>query len=292
MKSLSELQETLRRDGFSALAAKLPAIVKPGVLLRKQYETTTTERAPLLGVFKRSPRQTRRGLAVTPGASKLGGLPEMADDQSWPTHQGEPMQFLAQINCTELNQFRDATLLPDSGILHFFQSDYGMECSVTLTQRDTGLKTVAAPSNAPRSNFVLPQFPIEFDLIPTIPDSEMKEFESLGLSDEDVEALVEVHSELVEKIRREQHGLHHIGGYPELIQGNVFTECEMDAGGHKHTWQQAAENAHHWRLLLQFDTDDDLDVMWGDAGTIYFCIREEDLRVGRFNKVCSIMQCC
>ncbi|HEX5222933.1 MAG TPA: YwqG family protein [Verrucomicrobiae bacterium] len=290
MKFLSKMEEMLKQDGLETLAAKLPAIAKPGVLLRKRYETIATDRAPLFGLFKRSPRQSRRGLAATPGASKLGGLPEMAEDQSWPTHQGEPMQFLAQINCTELNPFRDATLLPDSGMLHFFQSDYGMECRVTLT-RDTGLKTIPAPSNAPPSNFVLPQFPVEFELIPTIPDSEMREFESLGLNDEDAEALIEVHSELIEKIRREQHGLHQVGGYPELIQGNVFTECEKDAGGEKRTWRQAAEHAHHWRLLLQFDTDGDLEVMWGDAGTIYFCIREDDLRAGRFDKVCSIMQC-
>jgi len=92
-------------------------------------------------------------------------------------------------------------------------------------------------------------------------------------------------------IRREQHGLHHIGGYPEPVQGNVFTECEKDYSEHKQTWQQAAENSHRWRLLLQFDTDGDLGVMWGDAGTIYFCIREDDLRAGRFDKVCSTMQC-
>ena len=215
----------------------------------------------------------------------------MAEGQSWPTHEGAPMQFLAQINCAELSHFRDATLLPDTGVLHFFQSDDGMECSVTLTPGGSPLKTVAVPTNAPPSNFVLPQFPVEFDLIPTVPDSEMKEFKSLGLNEDDAEALFEVHSELVEKIRSEQHGLHHIGGYPEPVQGSVFTECEKYTSRSKQTWQQAAENAHLWRLLLQFDTDGDLDVMWGDAGTIYFCIREDDLRAGRFDKVCCTMQC-
>ena len=35
----------------------------------------------------------------------------------------------------------------------------------------------------------------------------------------------------------------------------------------------------------------ELDVMWGDAGTVYFCIREADLRTGRFDKVYSTRQC-
>jgi len=45
-------------------------------------------------------------------------------------------------------------------------------------------------------------------------------------------------------------------------------------------------------LLLQFDTDDDLDFMCGDAGTVYFCILEDDLLARRFDKVCCISQCC
>jgi len=45
------------------------------------------------------------------------------------------------------------------------------------------------------------------------------------------------------------------------------------------------------KLETQFDTDGDMNVMWGDVGTIYFCIREDDLQAGRFDPVCSTAQC-
>jgi uncharacterized protein YwqG len=49
--------------------------------------------------------------------------------------------------------------------------------------------------------------------------------------------------------------------------------------------------ARDWRLLLQLDTDEDLGVMWGDAGTIYFWIREADAAACRFDQSWVILQC-
>jgi uncharacterized protein YwqG len=46
-----------------------------------------------------------------------------------------------------------------------------------------------------------------------------------------------------------------------------------------------------WRLLMQLDSDDEAGMMWGDAGRLYFWIREADLRERRFDKVWLILQC-
>lgn len=53
-----------------------------------------------------------------------------------------------------------------------------------------------------------------------------------------------------------------------------------------------APGAPNWRLLLQFDTDDDLDVMWGDAGTIYYWVEEKKARAGNFANSWLVLQCC
>jgi uncharacterized protein YwqG len=49
--------------------------------------------------------------------------------------------------------------------------------------------------------------------------------------------------------------------------------------------------ASNWRLLLQLDTDDDLGVMWGDCGTLYYWVEEQASRSGHFSNVWLILQC-
>lgn len=50
-----------------------------------------------------------------------------------------------------------------------------------------------------------------------------------------------------------------------------------------------ARNAD-WRLLLQVDTDADLKTKWGDAGRLYYWIREADARAGDFSKIQMVGQ--
>jgi len=49
--------------------------------------------------------------------------------------------------------------------------------------------------------------------------------------------------------------------------------------------------AANWHLLLQFDTDDDLGLMWGDGGRLYFWVEAEAGRDGRFDNAWLILQC-
>lgn len=296
MNANSQLEVALGNEGLDeAMIAKVLAIGRPGILIRKRYETLALEQLPLLGFIKRKPKTSRLGLAVTPGASYVGGLPELPPDYVWPSVDCKPLQFLAQINCSEIATYRDHTLLPPTGMLHFFFEQDGTESHVTMTPGGVSLKQATAPAGTP-SGFVLPQFPVEFIPCTTIPHSDSNQFASLDLNEADSEAVLNAYGSLVENFRREEHALHQIGGYPEAVQGDVFTECEMIARKHiastdQKLWKQAAAAADNWRLLLQFDTDGDLKVMWGDAGTIYFCIREGDLRAGRFDHACGTAQC-
>lgn len=45
-------------------------------------------------------------------------------------------------------------------------------------------------------------------------------------------------------------------------------------------------------MLLQLDTDDSIDMMWGDAGVANFFIRKEDLLKLDFTKVYYTFDCC
>lgn len=46
-----------------------------------------------------------------------------------------------------------------------------------------------------------------------------------------------------------------------------------------------------WHLLFQMDSDDELNIMWGDAGLIYFWIRKQDALEGIFAKTWLVLQC-
>lgn len=50
--------------------------------------------------------------------------------------------------------------------------------------------------------------------------------------------------------------------------------------------------AKDWLLLLQIDSDEEnLSTMWGDAGRVYFWIRQQDLQKRDFSNVWLILQC-
>lgn len=70
---------------------------------------------------------------------------------------------------------------------------------------------------------------------------------------------------------------HKIGGYAYFTQEDP------------RYWTSPAEN---WLLLLQIDTDDEADIMWGDSGVGAFFIQEEDLRNKDFSHIIYNWDCC
>lgn len=80
----------------------------------------------------------------------------------------------------------------------------------------------------------------------------------------------------------------------------MLLECQLHS--HALDWKdyaakkpqalELAARATDWRLLLQIDSDDAANMMWGDVGRIYFWIRREDLERRDFNHTWLVMQCC
>ncbi len=87
------------------------------------------------------------------------------------------------------------------------------------------------------------------------------------------------------------------GEVKRKTQRDARVECEqytsfadLNMPGSK-TWYAAAKNARRWRLLLQLDSDDNANMMWGDLGMLYFCLSEESLAARRFDDGVVILQC-
>lgn len=75
----------------------------------------------------------------------------------------------------------------------------------------------------------------------------------------------------------------------QLVSNGVY--CGDSEGYHSRRVAELAAGAGSWRLLLQLDSDDDAGMMWGDLGSLYFWIREEDARNADFSNAWMILQC-
>ena len=92
-----------------------------------------------------------------------------------------------------------------------------------------------------------------------------------------------------------------IGGFPSPIQGDSMEEdCQLASGGvycgnsdvyNSKEAEKLRRELLDWKLLLQFDSDDEIGAMWGDMGMLYFWVRESDTRNCDFSKPWLILQC-
>ena len=72
---------------------------------------------------------------------------------------------------------------------------------------------------------------------------------------------------------------HLLGGWSWSIQGDVEFAC-----GDRHTKRPER------RLLLQLDWDERLRFAYGDGGVLYLTITPQDLRAGRYDRLCAEFQ--
>jgi uncharacterized protein YwqG len=84
------------------------------------------------------------------------------------------------------------------------------------------------------------------------------------------------------------------------IQGDMQLEAQLvsnglycgNPSGYEDPRRETLEpGADEWVLLLQFDSDSRIDVMWGDLGMLYFWIRKSDLAERRFDRTWMTVQC-
>lgn len=265
---------------------------------------------------KKPPRDVRQlvaGLAVPavhiakqdgPGVSHFGGAPNLPPGVAWPERDGVRLGFLARLSLAEIRRAAALDWLPADGALLFF---YDMENQPWgFDPKDRGAwavirvpdltSPVEADDVAGDDGPPIALRAVGFGRLESWPGPERDAITALELSDEEAEAFHE--------LRSEGYGgspAHHVGGYPDAVQGD-YMELESqlasngiytgDPSGYEGPRAKALEpGAADWRLLFQFDTDDDLNVMWGDCGMVYFWVRAEDARKGDFTGAWLILQC-
>lgn len=234
--------------------------------------------------------------------SYLGGKPVLPVGIEWPQWQGRKLAFLARISLPKIQQAQRIDWLPEEGALLFFydaeEQPWGFDpqdrggCRVLHVPDLEG----AGDGRTPLEEEFFPRIPVAFRSIQTLPSSERAIVDVLGLSDAESERYWELRDE---SFRGEPK--HQIAGFPFPVQGDCMElECQLvsnglycgDSSGYQDPRADLlAAGADDWRLLFQIDTDDGADVMWGDCGTLYYWVRVQDAREGRFDNPWLILQC-
>lgn len=222
------------------------------------------------------------------GLSRLGGVPDMTG--AWPRYGGRPLCNVAQLDLAEMRAVGGPDWLPGDGrLLFFYELEHG---SWGIEPKDAGSAVViyevgtqvsaTEPDDLPyEAKF--PAYPVIFKQAISYPSDQRLGLDWRRLNTASSDALAEVLEDLAPLAP-----MHQIGGYPCPVQNDSMeAECQDIA---KRLGQRDGD-VSDWRLLLQLDTDDDAGMMWGDVGSLYFWIREQDARAGDFSRVWTILQC-
>lgn len=221
--------------------------------------------------------------ATTPWESKVGGSPYRPKDSAWPTaSDGRPLFFLAQINFAEMPP---TTPFPQTGIVQFFINDddlYGMDFDdgekqdtfrvlyfPEVVKDENRLQT---DSPAPRDFEFLPHhpeesYPLQFARAEEfMPQTDYQFWQTFGADffqkfGEKEWTLTDAYAKAVKADG------HKIGGYAYFTQDDPRRPDDP------------------MLLLFQLDSDEGMDLMWGDMGVGHFFIREADLAARDFSRV-------
>jgi hypothetical protein len=253
------------------------------------------------------------------GSSKLGGGPELRSAQNWPAWQGSPMAFVGQVNLADIAAHDEEGQLPHSGLLSFFCAVDGSAAGVMQAPDDpsswmvshfdgnfAALVRLPLPPELPeRLHF--PACQASFSREPTLPDVESREILSLGLSEPERHAYINVQTGADVGYLSAMN--HHLLGYPYCLGGSPFITCYLKAHGIPHPYtielQGTKEEREHklrdvrdlqhkaekeWRLLLQVFSNEEAQMDWGGGGVLHFCIPKEALARRDFDRVWVEMQ--
>lgn len=230
----------------------------------------------------------------------------MPKSLSWPSTKGSPLAFLAALDLEAIGSVHTADWLPVIGKLLFFydvaQQPWGFDPEdaggwqvIYVDANASDLIELDPPNGLPKENILRKQT-IDFRRIDVLPSWEREAISGLDLSDQELDMLSDIQSAVY---GNEPH--HQLGGFPDPVQADQMElECQLvthglycgDTTGYEDPRAEELEKGTgDWRLLFQMDSDDDLDIMWGDAGMIYFWIRKQDALDKRFEKAWLVLQC-
>ncbi len=243
--------------------------------------------------------------AETQATSFLGGKPLVRSPVDWPRKNNKPLGFIAQLDLEEVNPSRCIKWLPDTGRLLFFYDleewPWGFDpndkggWAVIYENGSNELYSLELPRDLSEDHIAPSIKYVKTENFISYPDAQRVSFEKIGLSEDEDE---EYYNFIDEQYGDEPR--HQVGGFPTPIQNDdMEEECQLVSGGvncggpQGYTSDEAKQlrkEENDWRMVLQFDTDDDIGAMWGDMGMLYFWVKESEARKYDFSNVWMVLQ--
>jgi uncharacterized protein YwqG len=224
---------------------------------------------------------------------------------------------VGQIDLSQVSPLEADGALPRSGLLTFFY-DIGVEqvwgfspedrggCAVVFTESSVPLRRREFPDDMPEhSQFGAARVSARSELVWASWESHdvdqllntIEECTAYGMATGQELAFL---GEDVEFVDNDPGPRHRLLGNPDLVQGDIQEQCQLvthgiDCGGADYYSDPRTAGllpgAGDWRLLLQIDTDDGIDMMWGDVGRIYFSMHKDMLAQRAWDQAWAVLQC-
>ena len=222
--------------------------------------------------------------------SKVGGQPYLPKGQVWPsTSDGRELFFLAQLNFAEMPPLPP---FPNAGMVQFFVLDddlYGMDFDDGENQ-DT-FRVLYHPEVVQNEALLQTSFPMLRDYDDLLPHNPDESYPLKFSLEEEVAAITDYQfdqifgADFFRQFGEEEWDVMDEFGKAVRPQGHKI-------GGYAYFTQDDPRRADDPMLLLfQLDSDELMDLMWGDMGVGHFFIREKDLVARDFSRVLYDWDC-
>lgn len=221
--------------------------------------------------------------------SKIGGLPYLPQGSSYPTEKdGRPLFLLTQLNFEEIPALPH---FPKKGILQFFIADnemYGLDFEDASNQEKFRVRyymDIEKDETLLETDFsLLPEVEnLPFKPVTSYPLDFKLQKEYIPINDHAFETLFG--ADFFSQFGRAEWDIQE--KYSEQISSNGHK-----IGGYAFFTQQDPRQANQaMQLLFQLDSDDKIDVQWGDMGVANFFISEKDLKNEIFSNVLYNWDC-
>ncbi|WP_194814192.1 DUF1963 domain-containing protein [Nocardia sp. XZ_19_385] len=216
----------------------------------------------------------------------FGGLPELPDGFAWPGADHGHYEHVASIDLAELPKL-DLNL-PASGRISVFGDTNGWSGAFLFFPPEVELRETPLPPDLAERNRIIRRTDMTFAMVPSIPDGQWLEEHLLGSDDYDDE-VYERFEAFSDTYFEHSWAWHQLGGWANEIQSDHDRGLLPGTAAYQHFYGDRQPSGQI--LLVQFDTDPEIGMGWGDFGTLYCFVAPQALAAHDFTDVRVHWEC-